>query len=95
MNLSNLDFSKRLKMTCNFRTGFSPQPSLISGLNFYIVQCVCVYLCMFILMSLVMMTLLSYGALIFLLGHLGPSTADACAYVSLLPSTYVMLFSGY
>jgi hypothetical protein len=45
-------------------------------------------------LSLVMMTLLSYGTQIFLLGHLGPSAADACAYVSLLPITCCMLFSG-
>ena len=37
VDFSNLDFSKRLGMTCNLRTGFSPQPSLINGLNLYIV----------------------------------------------------------
>jgi hypothetical protein len=31
---SNLDFPKRLRMACNLRTGFSPQPSLINGPNF-------------------------------------------------------------
>jgi len=35
VDLSNLDFSKRLRMTCSLRTGFSPQLSLISGLNIY------------------------------------------------------------
>ena len=35
MDLSNLDFSKRLRMTCSLHTGFSPQLSLISGLNIY------------------------------------------------------------
>ena len=31
----NLDFPKRLRMSLYLHMGFSPQPSLIIGLNFY------------------------------------------------------------
>jgi hypothetical protein len=60
-------------------------------LCFQLVACLFMHLSMFILLSLVLMSLHNYGALIFLLGHLGPSTADAC--VLLLLINYCMLYS--